>query len=238
MVNASVKRLLPEAFKRRLREMAGVPTMAGRMQNLKRAGFSCSGAVDGGAFDGDWARLCRTIFQCPVWALEPLPRDGLRKLVAADPQLQLVEAALCEEQQDSVEFLEQGSNSRMPDHGSRRLAGDNLIQVPATTLDVILDGIQPTPNLLKLDLQGAELKALRGGQKYLNAFEVVICEVSVIPIGEVPDVHEMIDFFRAQGYQLYDFLPAYFRPLDGALWQADAFFVSSTSPLVASTRWD
>jgi hypothetical protein len=40
------------------------------------------------------------------------------------------------------------------------------------------------------------------------------------------------------GYRLYDFLPMYYRPLDNALWQGDAFFVRNDSQLVSSLSWD
>lgn len=33
------------------------------------------------------------------------------------------------------------------------------------------------------------------------------------------------------------FPPMYYRPLDGALWQGDAFFVRDDSPMVASEQW-
>jgi hypothetical protein len=43
---------------------------------------------------------------------------------------------------------------------------------------------------------------------------------------------------EARAYRLYDVLPQYYRPLDGALWQMDVFYVRHDSALVASRRWD
>jgi hypothetical protein len=48
---------------------------------------------------------------------------------------------------------------------------------------------------------------------------------------------EVMDFMADRGYRLYDIIPMYWRPRDGALWQCDAFFVRDDSPLVASESW-
>ncbi len=232
-----LKGLLPARVKRAIRDSAGVPSMASRLQNLRRAGFHCTGAVDGGAFAGEWTTLCQQVFGCPVIAVEPMPREALSRLVAASSDVSLLKFALSDKAAESATFLEQGSNSRFPDAGSLAVAGNKLTKVATRRLDDLLARQPGTPNLLKLDLQGAELKALGGATGCLPQFEVVICEVSVIPIGDVPDFAQMMDWFQRHDYRLYDFLPAYYRPLDGALWQADAFFVRQSSPLVSSTQW-
>ena len=68
-------------------------------------------------------------------------------------------------------------------------------------------------------------------------FEVVILEVSVLRIGDVPIFREVDQYLTQKGYRVYDLLPSYFRPRDGALWQMDAFYVQETSPLIASRDW-
>ena len=114
-VVSSLKRLLPGGIKQRVREYAGVPTMAGRMKNLAAAGFRCSGAIDGGAYAGDWASVCQQIFSCPVLAVEPLPQAGLQKLVASQADIHLSEVALSAEVNQSVTFVQEETNSRFPD---------------------------------------------------------------------------------------------------------------------------
>ncbi|MFK7955029.1 MAG: FkbM family methyltransferase [Lysobacterales bacterium] len=235
---SALKRLVPGVLKQQVRERVGVPTMAGRMKNLAAAGFSCSGAIDGGAYAGDWSRLCRQIFSCPVLAVEPLPRDGMRKLLASDSGVSLSKLALSDEVKQSATFVQEETNSRFPDAETLATEGIDVTQVATERLENLLGNLAFTPNLLKLDLQGAELKALRGAEAVLEQFEVVICEMSLIPIGGVPEFCEVSDWLQARNYRLYDFLPAYYRPLDHALWQADAFFVRRNSALVKSTQWD
>ena len=43
---------------------------------------------------------------------------------------------------------------------------------------------------------------------------------------------------EAKGYQIYDIVPQYYRPLDGALWQIDAIYVKEASPLISSRQWE
>jgi FkbM family methyltransferase len=50
--------------------------------------------------------------------------------------------------------------------------------VPATTLDTMLDNF-PVPNVLKIDVEGAEVKVLEGGKEVLKtARPIIYCEIS------------------------------------------------------------
>ena len=112
------------------------------------------------------------------------------------------------------------------------------IAVPCSTLDQLLsERAAFHPNLLKLDLQGHEIRALDGAGAGLLRFEVIILEISILRIGEVPIFHEVDAYMEENGYRLYDLLPQYDRPLDGALWQVDAFYVRNDSLLIASRAW-
>jgi Methyltransferase FkbM domain len=116
---------------------------------------------------------------------------------------------------------------------------DGAIKVSCTTLDQVLDGLSDfQPNLLRLDVQGFELEAMVGSERHLKQFEVIILEVSVLRIGDVPIFSEVDQFMDARGYRLYDLLPQYYRPRDGALWQMDVFYVRQDSALIASRNWD
>lgn len=225
---------LRQSIKRRL---LAVRDMTTRLQTLKRAGFVCTGAIDGGAFRGDWTRDFWNVFpQVPVLMVEPQPElhTELRELSQSVDGSAVIAAALSNHS-GSVMFTLQESNS-----GIRNSAtpAEESISLPCTTLETILQE-RPgfTPNLLKLDLQGHELQAMHGAGATLSRFEVIICDLSVIPIGGVPAFAEVNRFFEEQGYQFYDVLPQYDRPLDGALWQVDAFYVRSKSILIASTQW-
>lgn len=166
----------------------------------------------------------------PQLALHPV----LVELAASVTGSEVVTAALSHEI-GMVRFALQESNSGIRKNAS---PDDGSVVVPCTTLAAILaDRPGFNPNLLKLELQGHELQALKGAEEQLHRFEIIICEMSMIPIGGVPSFAVVNRFFEEHGYQLYDVLPQYDRPLDGALWQLDAFYVRRNSPLIASTAW-
>ena len=166
---------------------------------------------------------------------QPQPQAKLLELAQSVDGSAVIPAALSE-YGGTVMFALQESNS-----GIRNCAipAEGSISLPCTTLVTILEEWPGfTPNLLKLDLQGHELQAMLGAGAALSRFEVIICELSVIPIGDVPAFAEVNRFLEDQGYQFYDVLPQYDRPLDGALWQVDAFYVCHDSALIASRSWD
>ncbi|MEM9529862.1 MAG: FkbM family methyltransferase [Pseudomonadota bacterium] len=226
---------MPQGLARWIKQRAGVPDMGGRLHNLKAAGFACTGAVDAGAFRGEWSRLAAATFGCPILAIEPQDSPELEQL-AAQIDLRVAPVALGERVGEAT-FMLEGSNSRIPSAEDEAYATHTMTVPVEDLLTALRRHPELSPNLLKLDLQGGELPTLLGAGAALNQFEVVIVEVSVIAIGGVPDFDEVHRFLTQAGYRLYDFLPTYYRPLDQALWQADAFYVRNDSALVASTRW-
>ena len=234
-----VSQLLPHQQRQSLkRRLFAVRDMTTRLQTLRRAGFCCSGAIDAGAYRGDWTHEFWSVFPCvPLLMVEPQPalQSVLRELSVSVPGSEVLAAALSD-QPGEANFVLQESNS-----GIRKGAAIDAdgISVRCTTIAAVLeDRPDFSPNLLKLDLQGHELQALNGAGGQLRRFEVIICELSVIPIGGVPAFAEVNRFFEDHGYQFYDVLPQYDRPLDGALWQVDAFYVRSDSSLIASKTWN
>jgi len=217
----------------------GFKTMESRLQNLRHAGFKCTGAVDIGAYHGEWSKGLRSVWDVPLIMAEPQPSctPFLERFAnsAGGAPVHLERCALGKES-GSVEFLLEETNSRMAPFG--QAAGAPAIQVPVKTLSEVIPHYSERFNLLKADVQGFELDVLEGAGDLLQQFEVVILEVSIIRIGPVPTFFEVMQYMDSKGYRLYDFLPMYYRPLDNALWQGDAFFVRNDSQLVSSLSWD
>lgn len=122
---------------------------------------------------------------------QPDPQPLLREFAKGVIGSEVLPAALSD-QVGEVSFVLGESNS-----GIRSVvSSETTLSVPCTTLvRVLSERLEFSPNLLRLDLQGHEIKALIGADKWLNRFEVIVCEMSIIPIGGVPDFAEMNRFF-------------------------------------------
>ena len=81
-------------------------------------------------------------------------------------------------------------------------------------------------NILKVDVQGAELDVLKSAYEFLHVFHVIILEVSFFKFQKnAPEFSEVINFMNDNEYVLYDIFDLTVRPLDNALAQADILFV-------------
>jgi FkbM family methyltransferase len=232
----TLKEILPNDLRQRLkRRFFHQQDMQSRLQNLRRAGLQPSGALDVGAFEGSWARQWWRIWpHAPVWLFEPLPthQKELEALAQSHPGSRIIPKAVSD-RLGPCHFSLEATNSQIVD---RPVAGD-VVEIDCTTLDATLADQAFTPNLVKIDVQGRELAVLTGAEKVLAHVEVIILEVSVLRIGDVPIFREVDRFLEKKGYRIYDLLPQYYRPRDGALWQIDAFYVREESQLISSRDW-
>ena len=105
--------------------------------------------------------------------------------------------------------------------------------MPVRPIDVILQAQGwGVPDLVKLEVQGFELEALRGADSLFAKTELFILEVSLFPfIAGTPIVREVIAFMAERGYELYDIPGSGRRPYDGALGQVDFAFARTQGTL-------
>lgn len=99
--------------------------------------------------------------------------------------------------------------------------------VPTVTVDAACRerGLRG-PYLVKVDVQGAELRALAGASGVLEETEVVVIEASLFEFRTgIPEFSYVLNWMRQRGFVVYDIIGGYTRPLDGALAQVDLAFV-------------
>jgi FkbM family methyltransferase len=111
--------------------------------------------------------------------------------------------------------------------------------VPVTTVDrLLLEGKIKPPHLVKIDVQGFEVKVLRGGQKMFESAEVFIIETNLFKfMPECPRVHDVIAFMAQRNFFLFDLAGYLRRPFENDLAQLDLVFVSAESHMVSSNKW-
>jgi FkbM family methyltransferase len=100
-------------------------------------------------------------------------------------------------------------------------------EVPLVTIDQVCSekGLKG-PYLIKIDVQGAELKVLEGATRVLEETEVLILEVTLFGtmIGG-PQLADVVAYMKDRGFVVYDLWGFLYRPYDGAFSQLDIAFV-------------
>jgi FkbM family methyltransferase len=216
------------------------------LEDLKFRGLDGSSVMDVGANRGYWSKMAKNIFSNAKFCL-------------IEPQVEMEEllSSFCDSTANSVYFMagagaqaeqryltvwdDMDGSSFLP-HENETLKGSGKQRaIDIITIDGIIEDKKfPVPQLVKLDIQGFELEALKGAEKLFGKTEVFILEVSLFPFDDVPGmpvISDVINFMLERGYVVYDFPGFLRRPLDGALGQCDICFVRKDSFLRASHKW-
>jgi FkbM family methyltransferase len=204
-------------------------SLAGVLEHLKRREIAPETVIDGGAAFGDWSATCRQVWpDARYLAVEPL--------VELQPflrNLELVPAALGSESGATTLYV----HADLSASSTLKEQEQGLEQRPRKVACVSVDELvrersASGPFLLKLDLQGAELEALAGATQTLRSTEAVVLEATLLPVfAGGPEFAEVVAFMRERGFVPYEIFDLRYRPLDGALVQADLVFVPETSRL-------
>lgn len=216
------------------------------LASLISRGFAPVRIIDGGANIGEFTRFVMKLFpEALIHAIEPQPGciaalDGLR--LEAVGRLTVHPVALCGPEEDGS-TLTMAADAASTSTGAHVVLDvdetGSLIEVPCIALDRLLANIcSPRDKaLLKLDLQGFELHALRGATATLETCDVVLTEVSFYAQAYEPPLSKLIAFLANQGFELYDVAALYARPRDDRPRQGDLIFVRCDSQLMEDTSW-
>lgn len=208
--------------------------MRSTLEGLRDCGLTPTTVLDVGANRGDWTALARSIYtQATYVLLEPqiemapyLDRAGETwHNVAAGSENGTLELTIWPDLA--------GSSFLKPDHHEYRTR-----PVEVVTIDhLIAREKYAIPELVKLDIQGFELEALRGAASLFGITEAFIIETSLYSFRGAPILREIVDFMGERGYETYDIAGALRRPSDGALGQLDLCFARADGILRQSDRW-
>jgi FkbM family methyltransferase len=159
--------------------------------------------------------------------------DSLAKSLDA-----VVEKVFCGRESGAVKFRVYSD----PHKSSRyQAAGETLVDevtVPVETLDDLVSKHRlPTPYLLKVDVEGAELDVIAGAGRTLASTEAVIAEVSVAPrFNDAPGFADIVAVMDGHGFSVFDILAGKDFPEPGRLYTVDLVFVRSDAAFRAAAE--
>ena len=106
--------------------------------------------------------------------------------------------------------------------------GSEYREIPCLSLsDLCKTHAYPGPYLVKIDVDGPEIKVLKGALGLIDRETVFVIEATVND-GD-PHFPQILDFFKPLDFVLHDIVDPMFRPVDGALWQVDVVMVHAES---------
>ena len=226
--------------------ISGIPTCKERLMHLRELGFAPKVIFDCGAFIGKWAASVADIYpQSHFVLIEPnieLENEIKQRTVSFKKQVTIVQAAVADHSGEAI--LNVWDNPRHQNKTTALAASSLLnhvqgepetkIAVEITTVDKIAEDFRMTPDLLKLDLQGGELKALRGAEKILQSVELCIIEFGCLDAYvDRTTSRQLMDIMYDNEFCLYDIVDLRYRPYDGAMAGGDFFFIKTSSKLKA-----
>jgi FkbM family methyltransferase len=205
------------------------------------AGLKLRTVVDVGANRGQFTLFALHAFPAArVVSLEPLsaPAARFRRVFAGQRRVTLHHAALGPEtglstmhvsrHDDSSSLLPITATQRQIFHGTEEVRTEKVRTGPLSDF-LDCDSIQE-PALLKVDVQGYELEALRGCGDLLDRFAYVYAEASFIELYEGQVLaDDLVAWLRERGYELVGSYGAS-TDADGRKIQADMLFKRSAEP--------
>ena len=177
-------------------------------------GLGCRTVVDIGANRGQFALALRGLYpKAMIYSFEPLVGPGriFQRVFSGDKRVKLFPVAIGSERgatkihlsarDDSSSLLPIGLEQHRIFPGTEEVG---TMDVAVTLLEDQLDESDIVkPALLKLDVQGYELEALRGCSSLLRCFDYIYCECSFIPLYEGQALaDEVIAWLRKSGFVL------------------------------------
>jgi FkbM family methyltransferase len=231
MIRSLTSRAVSAAVERDSRLQRFVAELADRSRlqaSLLRA-VRLTGRVDTvydiGAYRGGWTESMRRVFPNAEFLLfeaNPAHADDL----ACTGERYFIETLSSEEQ--LVDFYATGEPG---DSYYRELTPNYSDVTPRRVRTTMLDALVernglPLPDLIKADVQGAELDVLTGGAGALSHAKLVLLECALDEYNAgAPSFGDYLEFMQSRGFTPFEFMDP--KWLDAKMMQVDVLFVTT-----------
>lgn len=204
-----------------------------RLTVLKNKGFQPKVIYDIGAFHGDWAASIHSIFNNAQFFLfeaneynEPyLRQKGFSYFINV----------LGNYEGPGIFYTINGTGDSLLREQTYHYTGNRCIKKPVqvTTLDrIVRENHLPLPDLIKMDVQGAEAMIIQGGERVVCNAEIVVLEIKILEYNEhAPLIYETMTLMDRLGYQMIDIVELHYLQ-QNELFEVDLLFAKKNSSLI------
>ena len=214
------------------------------LQALKRFGFAPAHIIDVGANKGDWTRNAIKFFPDAHYTLME-PQDNLKThiedLIEAGHKIRWINAGAGDKSGSRPFTISPHDDRSTFTLSKEEAAAEGLRQVimeVKTLNDVVSMGIEPVPDMVKIDAEGLDLRVLEGGSELFGKTDVFVLEAAVCARFE-NTVAKAMKRLSDAGYKLIDITDLNRSPKHGVLWLCELVFLREASPLLdAASSYD
>jgi FkbM family methyltransferase len=204
---------------------------------LRSFGFVPKHIVDIGADKGEWTREATKYFPRAHYTLVE-PQDELKihvqDLIDRGYQIHWINAGAGDEPGVlQLNVFHHDSSSTFCK------VSDSLKQIPVQvrTVNEIVASIDlPTPEMVKIDAEGFDLKVLTGASELLGKTEIFLVECAIVPQWPENTALAIIQKMAESGYHLVDITDINRSPRWGVLWLCEFAFLHKTSHLLETGK--
>lgn len=204
---------------------------------IKQNGFSPSHIVDAGANHGNWTREAVAFFPGADYTLVE-PQNHLKQfiqdLIDSGHRIHWVNAGVSDRAEILTFNIHTSDESSTFLEAPRTVNGaTQRIQVPVKTLnEIVASSGLPVPEMVKIDAEGFDLKALAGASDLLGKTDIFLVEVSIAQRDFENTALAVMERMASAGYRLMDVTHLNRSPKSGILWLCEFVFLRNTSSLL------
>ncbi len=206
------------------------------LNSLKTKGFEPKYIVDVGCGYGEWTKKMIKYFKNSNFLLfdaDESNKEKLDKLITENKNIAYQITLLSDDGKD-YQFFKMGYGSSIYEEQTTHKREIKNIKSKKLINLLPKEFKNSDNNMIKLDVQGSELKILNGLDNLLDKFEVIILETSIHKYNkDAPLFKDVLDFMTNNEYKLYDLFD--FKRLGNHksfLLQFDCVFVRNDSNLL------
>tara|TARA_B100001057_G_scaffold500057_1_gene613218 strand:- start:5177 stop:5881 length:705 start_codon:yes stop_codon:yes gene_type:complete len=205
------------------------------LKSLHDKNYKPNYIVDVGCGHGEWTKKMMKYFYKSNFLLFDANEDNKEKLEELKNKNNNIsyKITLLSDDNKDYKFYKMGYGSSIyEEQTSHKRKVQNIKSI--RLIDVLPEELKKSKNnMIKLDVQGAELKILNGLNELINKFEIIILETSLHGYNKnAPLFNEVLNFMINKNYKLYDLFD--FKRLGNYksfLLQFDCVFVREDSEL-------